>query len=867
LTEKLTPLMQQYYSIKEKHPNEVLFFRLGDFYEMFDSDAKQISKLLNLTLTHRGASPMCGIPFHAAKNYIKRLLDAGKKIAICEQLEIAGPGKALVKRDVIQVITPATVVEDEFLTSGSYNFLLSLFGHNASYCDISTGDFFLKRLDEKNKISSIQTLIEQIMPSEVLINDDEYFLNEELRSFLDQGNFLVTKLPNWYFSNKNGEKLLKEYSINNSYEKFLNGPRDKLKNVCLSLLRYIKATSKATQIQYFDFKLVNDKKYLQIDESSRKNLELFTNNFDSTKKYSLFETIDKTTTSAGQRMLKQWLSFPLYNIEEIIFRQDWVKFFIKNDVLRKSIQEFLNNSMDIKRLTNRIVLKRAKPFDLVGIKYTLKSFLDIYQLDSEKFKTLLDENIEKGELEGIKELIVILEKSINEENRGPFVSGKVILDGFDKDLDAKRNLINNHNQIFDDYLNKIKKETGINNLKLVNSRVSGYCIEVSKGQLDKVPEEFTRKQTLVNSERFTTKELYEFEKQAILNEKEAETLEKEIYEKICNFCSSKAKVLNLIGNFLSIIDCFQSLSNLAIEKNYNCPIITNTTELTIIKGRHPVVENNLPPGSFVANDTVLNPPFVLMTGPNMAGKSTYLRQNALIVLLAQIGSFIPAEKAVIGLTDKIFCRVGASDNLARGESTFLVEMKEASFIIRTCTKKSLVIMDEIGRGTSTQDGMSIAYAIIDYLKKNSIKTLFATHYHELTYLGDKDVNLLTLEVSNENNQITFLRKVIPGVAKSSYALQVAKMAGMPYQVLKNASKFQKEHFADYSLSGQRDLFIDAAIDSSMDESEEKLRLINEKQEKLLKDILNLDLDNLSPFQALIMLSDFKEKIKCLLEDV
>ena len=867
MTENLTPLMKQYFSIKEKHPNEVLFFRLGDFYEMFDTDAKEISRLLNLTLTHRGSSPMCGIPFHAAKNYIKRLLDLGKKIAICEQLELAGPGKALVKRDVIQVITPATVVEDEFLNSGSYNFLLSIYGHSACYCDISTGDFFLKRLDEKNRISSIQTLLEQINPSEVLINEDEYFLNEELRLLLDQGNFLVTKLPNWYFSNKNGEKLIKEYSINNSYEKYLEGPRDKLKNVCLSLLRYIKATSKSTEIQYFDFKLVNDKKYLQIDESSRKNLELFTNNFDSSKKYSLFNAIDKTTTSAGQRMLKQWLSFPLYNIEEILFRQDWIKFFIKSEELRKNVKKYLNNSMDIKRLTNRVFLKRAKPFDLVGIKYTLKSFLSIYQLEPEKFKTLLDETIEDNEIEEIKALIIILDKSINEDNRGPFVSGKVILDGFDKELDEIRKLIQNHNQVFDNYLNKIKKETGITNIKLVNSRISGYVIEVSKGQLDKVPSEFTRKQTLVNSERFTTKELYDFEKQAVLNEKKADILEREIYEKVCEFCSNKAKILNLIGNFLSLVDCFQSLSSLAIEKDYHCPIITDTSELTIIKGRHPVVENNIPPGSFVANDTSLNPPFVLMTGPNMAGKSTYLRQNALIVLLAQIGSFIPAEKAVIGLTDKIFCRVGASDNLARGESTFLVEMKEASFIIRTCTKKSLVIMDEIGRGTSTQDGMSIAYAIIDYLKNNAIKTLFATHYHELTYLGDKDVNLLTLEVSNENNQIKFLRKVIPGVAKSSYALQVAKLAGMPYQVLKNASKFQKEHFADYSLSGQRDLFIDAALDSSMDETEEKLRLIKEKQEKILKEILNLDLDNLSPFQALILLSEFKEKIRCLLEDV
>ncbi|MDD2231854.1 MAG: DNA mismatch repair protein MutS [Sphaerochaetaceae bacterium] len=853
--------MQQYFSIKEKYKDEVLFFRLGDFYEMFDEDAIEISRLLNLTLTHRSSSPMCGIPFHAAKNYIKRLLGFGKKIAICEQLELSDKPSQIAKREVIQVITPATVVEQEFLESGSFNYLLAIFGDTCAYCDITTGDLRLKALSETGRIDSILTVMEQIRPSEIIVCDDEYFLKPDFKEALDSRKCMIDKLPASYFSVKSGYDLLCQATGAVSLQGFGIKENDRLLAPAGAILRYVKETAKISSKAYFNCSVVSEAEYLQIDESTRKNLELFENSQDHSQRYSLFDTICRTVTSGGRRMLESWLSFPLVRIEEIDFRQDWVRWFVANKAELDAARQELSSTMDLQRLANRVVLKRAIPRDLVGIKQTLGSFFTLMQRQSEKYASLLPDNLDSDKIGKLADLMMELEHSVSEECTGPFLTGSVIIDGYDPELDKHRSMVSRSDELFDQYLQKIKAETGITIMRIVYSRVSGYVVEVPKSQIPKVPDSFFRRQTLVNCERYTTEELSSLEIESQMAASEAEKREKELYDKLLEAAASYSSELNSIGRFLSTIDCFQSFASQAVIASYCCPAIVSDDVLEIHGGRHPVVENNLPPSAFVPNDTIMDQRFFLITGPNMAGKSTYLRQTALIVLLAHIGSFVPAQSAVIGITDKIFCRVGASDNLAKGESTFLVEMQEASFIIRTCTRRSLVIMDEIGRGTSTQEGMSIAYAIIRFLLERGSKTLFATHFHELAMMDTTGMALYTLSVKETPSTIQFLRKLIPGTASSSYALHVARMAGIPASVIREAAKFQKKHFADYGTGVQDSLFADAP-DSELRDSLEEARLSSIKAEELVHEILDFDIDSSTPFQAMVELQKLKEKARC-----
>lgn len=854
--------MQQYFSIKEKYQNEVLFFRLGDFYEMFDEDAREVSRLLNLTLTHRNSSPMCGIPFHAAKNYIKRLLSYGKKIAICEQLELSDAPNQIARREVIQVITPATVVEQEFIDSGSFNYLLSVFGDNCAYCDISTGDLRMKHLESANKIESLMTVIEQTRPTEVLVCDDEYFLNPEFKQCLDGQKFLVNKLPASYFSVKDGYKFLCSFAHVNNLDGFGLKSNDKLLGPAGSIVRYVQETAKLVSTTYFNYQVVDEGLFMQIDDASRRNLELFTNNQDQSRKYSLFDSICRTCTSGGQRLLESWLSFPLVKLEEINFRQDWVKWLVQNDDERQRIRSELDLSLDLQRLTNRVSLKRAIPKDLVGIKHTLAAFFRILSRNTEQFFSLFPASFDTRSLNNLNDLMMRIDQAVNEECNGPFMTGSVILDGYDSLLDENRSRVRHSEETFAGYLDELKSQTGITTMKIVNSRVSGYVIEVSKSQIPKVPSNFFRRQTLVNSERYTTDILSRLEQESQEADNSATSREKFLYDEILNLVACSNDELNEAGRFLCVLDCLQSFATQAIENNYCCPFVVDEDVLEIKGGRHPVVERHLPPNTFVPNDTDFKERFFLITGPNMAGKSTYLRQNALIVLLAHIGSFVPADEAVIGLTDKIYCRVGASDNLAKGESTFLVEMEETSYIVRTCTRRSLVIMDEIGRGTSTQEGMSIAYAIIQFLLKKGSKTLFATHFHELCLMDTTGMELFTLAVQESPKEIKFLRKLISGSASSSYALHVARMAGIPSSIIKEASSFQKKHFSDYGVSAQASLFAD---DSSSDlrEDLEESRMKWIKADEILQELKDFDLDSSTPFQAMLELQKIKEKIKCI----
>lgn len=846
-----TPLMKQYHDMKQQYADMVLFFRLGDFYEMFDEDAIEVSSLLNLTLTHKSDNPMCGIPFHAAKNYIKRLLDAGKKIAICEQLELSDSAKSLAKREVVRIITPATVVDEDFLNEYESSYILCIFQHSAAYCDVTTGEFHLRSLAKNERIENVRTLLEQISPKEIIVCEDEYYLDNDFKSTVDNFPAMITKLAPWYFSLKNSYKTMCSTASVNSLAAF--GLDDQNKLICPAgaLLKYIIETSKSTVSHLTDYIVDSDGKFLQMDESTRRNLELFSNLYDGSSRYSLCDTINRCKTASGTRLLKNWISFPLNNLDEIKERQNWVDYFFNNVSERERIKSYITSAMDVNRLTTRVLLKKAVPHDLVSVKQSICTFFSIISENLDKYHLLFEPVLNSESMDRLSSLMDLIDQSIEEEFLGQFNEGEVIKTGFDQQLDSFRKLKSESDAVLKDYLEEEKKNTGLTILKLGYNRVYGYYLEVSNGQLDRTPDYFIRRQTLVNGERFTTAKLQEFERSISQATILAEEREKEIYNTILNSVSKEIPLLNAVGHFLNYLDVYQGLATLASDSNYIRPEMNDSELITIVNGRHPVVEKQLGPGKFTANNLNTDIKFSLITGPNMAGKSTYLRQNALIILLAHIGSFVPADKAGIGLVDKIFCRVGAMDNLARGESTFLVEMQETAFILRNCTSKSFVIVDEIGRGTSTQDGMSLAYSIMKNLIEKNVKTLFATHYHELTMMNNEGLRLLTLQVEENNNDVIFIRKVIDGVANSSYGIHVAKLAGIPTSVIKEAKSFQNKHFADYSLS-QNNLF------TSNDEISNIIPDDYDKLKRLSEQLKSINIDECTPMQAMIILSKIKE---------
>ncbi|MGB4406087.1 MAG: DNA mismatch repair protein MutS [Sphaerochaeta sp.] len=858
---RVTPMMAQYRKIKEQHQDKVLFFRLGDFYEMFESDAVEVSRLLNLTLTKRGDQLMCGIPHHASKIYIKRLLDAGKKIAICEQIDLPQNAKELATREVVQIISPATVIEDDFLdaTSNSYVLCVSLQKRliALSYADITSGEFVLRTVPVEKQFTSLLSVLEQVGPREVLVDEDDYFSNPDFKLVIDGHQAMVTKLPPWYFKIKDGFELmcsqvgtssLKAFTLESNSLEIASGG---------ALLRYLKESAKTVLAHITHFTVESEDTYLRIDEASRKGLELLANNADGSARFSLYSAINATLTSAGSRLLKKWITFPLVDVTSILERQGWVSFFCNDRKELERVRSILKGALDMERLTSRIAMGRSVSSDLVGISQTVHAFFALF---NEHYQSLLDKGIPEEELLTLADLVKELDASINAEHQGPFQEGQVILDGFDAHLDQLRSIKGGGKQLLASYLAKIREETGITTLKLSSNKILGHYLEVSKGQVDKVPSTFYRKQTLVNAERYTSDELIACEQQILQSSSEAEKRERLVYETLLEKTRAMQAPLLAIASLLSRVDCLQGFSTIANKHDYTAPRFVTTNCITIEGGRHPVVEQQLGIGNFVPNDLTIEEDgqrFCLITGPNMAGKSTYLRQNALIVLLSQIGSFVPARNVELGVVDRLFCRVGASDNLARGESTFLVEMQEASHILRSATKHSLVIVDELGRGTSTQDGMSIAYAMMQTLMELGSKTLFATHYHELAHLDNSRLQLLTLQVLDQGGKIIFVRKVIKGIANSSYGLNVAKMAGIPASSLRKARDFQKRHFAEYGIaSPQLELFADGDQQNDTD-----LPSLTAGEEAILDKIRDFSVESSSPLSALVLL----EELKALLE--
>lgn len=858
--QRLTPMMVQYRQIKEKNQDKVLFFRLGDFYEMFDEDAVEVSRLLNLTLTKRNTQPMCGIPYHAAKVYIKRLLDAGKKIAICEQTELPQDGKQLAKREVVQVVSPATVVEEDFLEdkNSSYVFCISLQKQSIAiaYADITTGEFFVRELARDVQATQLQALLQQIAPREIVVNEDDYFLDQNFAQILDRREAMISKLPSWFFSIPQAHQLLCEHFETNSLKAFGLEGDSRLLSSGGALLRYLQDAAKTSLQQIHGISILGDETFLEIDEASRKSLELITNLDDGSTKHSLFSAIDDTLTRSGTRLLKSWIVSPLIDRQKILERQDWVTLYLEDRQELNRVRTILKEVLDLSRLSSRISMNRHLPKDLVGIAQTLRSFI---ALIDQRYLKLLPLEISQGTLKSLLDLVQDISLAINDECLGPFEEGKVILTGFDQNLDNLRKIKNGGRELLDAYLTEIKNETGITTLKLSSNKILGHYLEVSKGQAEKVPAHFYRKQTLVNAERFTSDRLVAIEQELLGSAFASEKREREVYEALVERCRMYQRELQAIGLFLCQVDCLQSFATTAIKHSYCKPEFSEQDVLKIQGGRHPVVEQQLGIGQFVANDLVIDAQghrFCLITGPNMAGKSTYLRQTALIVLLAQIGSYVPATTTELGLVDRLFCRVGASDNLSRGESTFLIEMQEAAHILRTSKRHSLVIIDELGRGTSTQDGMSIAYAVMQQLLEMGPKTLFATHYHELAHVDTSMIQLLTLQVLEQGGHIRFLRKVIEGIANSSYGLNVAKMAGVNPKVLKEARSFQKKHFAEYGLgSMQLELFNNQGC-----EDPETL-YFSEAEQEVLSEIRDFLVEQSTPMDAIVFLKHLQTKLE------
>lgn len=865
--ESTTPLMAQYQAIKDNYKNEVLFFRLGDFYEMFGDDAVEVSRLLNLTLTHRASDKMCGIPYHAAKIYIARLLRLGKKIAIAEQ--IGDPkAKGLTERKVIEVITPGTAVETEYLDGNANNFLASLFVEKNktgfAWIDVTTGEFFAENWETSRMADYFPKELGRIHPKEILLPsslEENKLVKEVLES---NDGISVSYYPDWNFDFKlSYSRLLKQFGVQNLKAFSLDEKSVEVPPAGF-LLDYLVKTASTQAPHVKEIKVFKDTDFLVIDDSSRRNLELLSNLRDGSSQFSLFECVNFTRTAMGNRLLRSWISSPLTDIGGINSRLSHVELFSKNRALLDKIYEVLGSILDIERLASRIAMERAHPKDVVALKNSLSAFL--------KVRALIENyGFSKVNPDNASMMIDLISSSILDDPNTIITDGGIIREGWSSDLDHYRNLLANFNQYLDEYLEEERAKTGIQNLKIKYSNNAGYFIEVSRGKIDQVPSHFIIRRALVNADRYTTDRLQSLEKDLTEAQSHIKELERDLFLEIRSKLNEHISYLMEVAREIAYCDCVSSLSVAANTHGWIKPVVDDSGDFIIKNGRHPVVELHLPKGEFVPNDTVLcteNVSLALITGPNMAGKSTYLRQNALITILAQIGSFVPAEEAKIGVVDKVFCRVGASDNLARGESTFLVEMTETAHILRSATEKSLVIMDEVGRGTSTEDGLSIAWAVSEYLL-NTIKarTFFATHYHELTRLEHDSLKLLCMAVSESSGNIVFLRKIKEGASENSYGLHVASLAGVPEFVINRASKIL-EQLQD-TLEGGASVK-NAVLNTSTEKDD--MHGIEKKQphytdgglfsdeELIINEILSVDADNLTPMNALQMIARWKSEL-------
>ena len=867
---EFSPMMQHYLETKKQYKDCVLFYRLGDFYEMFFDDAEIVSRELELTLTGKDCgqekrAPMSGIPYHAADSYIAKLIEKGYKVAICEQVEDPKQAKGIVKREVIRVVTPGTVIESNLLEEKKNNYIMAIYKSGLyfgiSVCDISTGEFLATQIVEHNNFARLLDEISRYSPAEIIVSDMMFNSKTEIEKIKERFET--------YISKESEESFDGEYELLSGMYNIIDDKNEKIKNLSdkklaiyaiNALLKYLEDTQKTSLDHINTIKIYNTTRYMALDINARRNLEITEKMRDKSKKGTLLWVLDKTSTSMGGRLLRRWLNDPLIDRKEINDRLDAVEELKDSIILRGDVIEALKKVYDIERLAGKISYGNANGRDMISLKNSFKQLPEIKKVLSTTGAGLLKEIYEN--IDTLNDIYEIIEKSIVDEPPIGVKDGGIIKIGYDPEIDKLKLATTEGKKWILELEAKEREQTGIKGLKVGFNKVFGYFIEVTKSNLSMVPDRYVRKQTLTNCERYITEELKNLENQILGAEERVVTLE---YNAFCEIRSSIEKQIQRIqktATLVSTLDVLVSFATVAEDMNYVKPEVDNGGVIDIKEGRHPVIEKMISNSNFVPNDTYLDEEgnrLAIITGPNMAGKSTYMRQVALITLMAQVGSFVPASYAKIGVVDKIFTRVGASDDLSMGQSTFMVEMMEVATILKEATKNSLVILDEIGRGTSTYDGLSIAWAVAEFIadkEKCGAKTLFATHYHELTELENKveGVKNYSIAVKEKGEDIIFLRKIVDGGTDESYGVHVARLAGVPQVVTKKANEILQ------SLERRNVLNNKIIEQAPKKESADQIDMYNYKIAEVAHEIDRIDFNQLTPIDALNTLVKIKEKL-------
>ena len=868
---EFSPMMQHYLATKEKYKDCILFYRLGDFYEMFFDDAINVSRELELTLTGKECgqeerAPMCGIPYHAAESYISKLVSNGHKVAICEQLEDPKQAKGIVKRDVIRIVTPGTVTETNLLEEKKNNFIMSIFQKGMFFgiavCDISTGDFYSAEIKEENNFERLLDEISRYSPSEIIANKMLTECKEEIDKIKERFDVYISEEDEENFS-QNTQNIYMQYALSDDKGNIIKDLDKRLFAVSAinGLIKYIEDTQK-TKLEHINkITIYTITKYMALDINARRNLELTEKLRDKSKKGTLLWVLDKTATSMGGRLLRRWISDPLIDVAEINNRLEAVEELKDDVILRGDLEEALKGVYDIERLAGKISYGSANARDLNSLKTSSSKLPQIKNLISNSKSHMLKDLYE--ELDSLEDIYELIDKAVVEDPPILITEGGIIKMGYNQEIDELKKAMTDGKTWLVELEAREREKTGIKGLKVGYNKVFGYYIEVTKSNLSLVPDSYIRKQTLTNGERYITEELKELESKVLGAEEKVVSLEYNEFVKIREYIKSQILRLQKSANAISKLDVLCSFATVAEDLNYCRPTVDNSGVIEIKEGRHPVIEKMLPSGSFVANDTYMDKAdnrLSIITGPNMAGKSTYMRQVALITLMSQIGSFVPAQEAHIGVVDKIFTRVGASDDLSMGQSTFMVEMMEVANILKEATENSLIVLDEIGRGTSTYDGLSIAWAVAEYIEnkqKCGAKTLFATHYHELTQLENtlEGVKNYSIAVKEKGEDIIFLRKIVSGGTDESYGVHVARLAGVPKQVTSRANEILKTIERKNILSNKN------IEKENKKQVEGQLDLYNFKLAEIAHELDKVNVNELTPIDALNTLVKIKEELK------
>ncbi len=855
-----TPLMKQYYEVKRMHPDAILLFRVGDFYETFGDDAVTASKILGITLTQRAGAPLAGVPYHAIDTYLPRLVRAGQRVAICEQLEDPKTTKTIVKRGITELVTPGITMDDNVLEQKENNFLASIYCEKKifgiSFLDISTGEFLVSQGTKEY----IEKLIQNFRPKEIIFEKNQKKdITEAFRELP-----ATYELPDWMFTEENAfEKLTKQFNTKS------------LKGFGVENLK-VGVVAAGAVIDYLDYTKhdccehiknlarIDEEKYVWLDKFTIRNLELFDSGYENGR--SLINVIDSTQTGMGGRLLKRWLSLPLKDVKSINERLNVVEHFIKNNDINDSISTHLSMVGDIERLASKVAVMRVNPREMLQLKYSLDAIEPIIELC--KNSELPELQVIGEKMYDCRELREKIGKYINPDCPNLLSKGNVINNGVNSELDELRSISSNGKSYLEDIERRESERTGISSLKVNYNNVFGYYFEVRNSHKDKVPPEWTRKQTLVNAERYINEELKEYEEKILGAEEKISAIEARLFNELIAYAISQIGKVQINAGIIARIDCLMSFAKDAVCNNYCRPEVNESNVIDIKEGRHPVIEKQLKFGEpYISNNVFLDDKtqqIMMITGPNMSGKSALLRQTALICIMAQIGCYVPAQKASLGIVDKIFTRVGASDNISMGESTFMVEMTEAASIMNNLSDRSLILLDELGRGTSTYDGISIAWAIAEYIHEHSkAKTLFATHYHELNEM-EKDFSRIrnyNVSVQESSNKVIFLRKLQPGGSEHSFGIHVAKMAGMPKSIVYRANKILEQlESAGNEVNGNAKVgkHVDTIAQNRDGYQLSFFQLDDPVLSQIKKELMNLDIDRLSPLEALNKLNDIKK---------